>query len=131
MKVLIVEDDVYIALYLKQLVIDFGYEVCAIASTSAAAVGLAARHRPDIAIMDIRLARGDSGLDVARELHTAFGMRCIFLSGNLDDSAKTVAAPYEPVAFLHKPVSPLLLQHALRKVRVTAKPGSFLLKRMA
>jgi CheY-like chemotaxis protein len=129
MKVLIVEDDVYIALYLKQLVVDFGYEVCAIASTSAAAVGLAARLRPDIAIMDIRLVGGDSGLDVARELHTAFGMRCIFLSGNLDDSAKTVTAPYEPVAFLHKPVSPLLLQHALRKVRV--KSGSFLLKRMA
>jgi hypothetical protein len=45
----------------------------------------------------------------------------------LDDAAKTVAAPYEPVAFLHKPVSPLLLRQALGKVRPTAKSGSFLL----
>ena len=47
MKVLIVEDDVYIALYLKLLVLDFGYEVCAIADTSAAAVGLAAAGHRD------------------------------------------------------------------------------------
>jgi DNA-binding NarL/FixJ family response regulator len=121
MKILIIEDDFYIGLYLKMLVTEFGYEVCAIAGTCATALQLAARHRPDIAITDVRLARGDSGLDAARELHTVFGMRCIFLSGNLDERTKKAATPYEPLAFLHKPVSPLLLQQALGKARQAAK----------
>ena len=91
MRVLIVEDDAIIAMHLAMLVAELGHEVCATAATAAAAIALAAVHKPDVVLMDIRLAQGSSGIDAARELYAQQALRCIFLSGNLDD-ATTVGA---------------------------------------
>ena len=115
MRVLIVGDDVVIAMHLAMLVADFGHEVCATARTSTEAMVQAAALTPDVVLMDIRLADGDSGLDVARELHASKGLRCIFVSGNLDKPTRTALLPYEPIEFVSKPVVPVALQRALRK----------------
>ena len=84
MKVLIVEDEVLIAMHLELLVEDFGHQVCAIAASMAEAIAHAAVHLPDVALMDIRLAGGSSGIDAAREIHARHSIRCIFLSANQD-----------------------------------------------
>jgi CheY-like chemotaxis protein len=68
MRVLTVEDEVLIAGYLEPLVVSFGYEVCAIAASAPEAVESAVIHIPNIALMDIRLARGTSGIDAACEI---------------------------------------------------------------
>jgi DNA-binding NarL/FixJ family response regulator len=65
--------------------------------------------------MDVRLARGSSGLDAARELHARQALRCIFLSANLDEPTRTALLPYEPIDFLGKPVLPISLERALKK----------------
>ncbi len=41
--------------------------------------------RPDLAFMDLRLANGDSGEEVAQWLLAEHNIRCVFMSGNLDD----------------------------------------------
>ncbi len=84
MKVLIVEDEALTAMHLEMLIEEFGHQVCAIAASAAEAISHAAAHLPDVALMDIRLANRSSGIDAAREIHTSHGIRCIFLSGNLD-----------------------------------------------
>lgn len=114
MKVLIVEDELLIALYVKSLVIGFGHEVCAVATTASGAVENAARHSPDIVLMDIRLAQGTSGVDAARQIYSRQGLRCIFMSGNLDEATRRAVEPFEPVAFIGKPVLPALLRRALQ-----------------
>ena len=68
MNVLIVEDEVLIAMHLELLVTGFGHEVCAIALSAAEAIAHAAAHRPDVALMDVRLAGGSSGIEAAGEL---------------------------------------------------------------
>jgi two-component system, response regulator PdtaR len=65
--------------------------------------------------MDIRLAHGSSGIDAARELHAQQGLRCIFLSANLDEPTRTLLLAYDPIDFVGKPVLPILLQRALKK----------------
>ena len=78
MKILIVEDEAIIFMHLEMLVEEFGHKVCAIATTARMAIAYAATHRPDLALMDIRLAEGSSGIDAAREIHGRHGIRCTF-----------------------------------------------------
>ena len=85
-EVLIVEDEALIASYLEALVVSFGYEVCALAASAPEAIENAAIHMPDVVLMDIRLARGTSGIEAARQIYARQGLRCIFLSANLDDA---------------------------------------------
>ena len=70
MRVLIVEDDVITAMYLAMLVAEFGHEVCATVRSAPEALRQAGALRPDIALMDIRLAGKSSGIEAARELYT-------------------------------------------------------------
>ncbi len=115
MKVLIVEDETLIAMHLEMLVEDFGHQVCAIAASAAEAIEHAAAHLPDVALMDIRLAGGSSGVDAARELHARHGIRCIFTSGNLDPAIREAVRAYEPIDFVGKPFLPTQLKQAFEK----------------
>jgi two-component system, response regulator PdtaR len=99
MRVLIVEDEALIAMYLERLVVEFGHEVCAAAACVQDAIERASTHRPDVALIDIRLAFESSGIDAARELHARYRLRCIFLSANLDEATRNAALPYEPICF--------------------------------
>src|SRR5271165_1201466 len=62
--VIIAEDDLYMADMLEEILVDNNYEVCGIARTVDEAVALGERHRPDLAILDIRLAEGGLGTDI-------------------------------------------------------------------
>jgi two-component system, response regulator PdtaR len=114
MRVLIVEDEALVADHLEALVLSFGYEVCAIAASAREAVEDAAIHKPDVALMDIRLARGTSGIDAAREIYLSQGLRCIFLSANLDDATRRTLNLCQPIVFINKPVLPVSLRGALQ-----------------
>ena len=63
--VLIVDDDLMIADWLEEVLVEAGYEVCGIAATVADAIELGERFRPDLGVIDVRLANGGSGMDVA------------------------------------------------------------------
>jgi CheY-like chemotaxis protein len=88
--------------------------VCATVVSAVDAIERAVRLRPDVVLMDIRLAQGGSGIDAARELHAQQALRCIFLSANLDEAKRTALLPYEPIDFVGKPVLPVVLQRALK-----------------
>lgn len=101
--VLIVEDQVLIAIHLQDLVEEAGHRVCAIAHDTPAAVAAAVRQRPSFAIMDLRLANGSNGLDAAQQLYENFGVRCVFVSANIDDEVRSKAAAFKPLGFIGKP----------------------------
>jgi DNA-binding NarL/FixJ family response regulator len=113
MRVLIVEDEILVAMYLEELVVSFGHQVCALCTSAPEVAESAAAHAPDIAL-DIRLARGTSGIDAARAIYSRCGVRCIFLSGNLDDATRRELEACEPIDFIGK--LPVLLSRALEKV---------------
>jgi CheY-like chemotaxis protein len=80
-KVLIVDDDVMIADCLEEILVDAGYEVCGIAGNVAEAVALGQQHRPDLAVVDLRLSFGDFGTEVAAALRP-FGVGVLYATGN-------------------------------------------------
>jgi DNA-binding NarL/FixJ family response regulator len=101
-------------MHLELLVTELGYEVCGIAVSDLEAIAAAAAQRPDVVLMDIRLANGSSGVDAARKIHAVNGLRCIFLSGNLDEETRRTLEPYEPIGFVGKPILQSALRTALR-----------------
>ncbi|HYE52240.1 MAG TPA: response regulator [Azospirillaceae bacterium] len=84
-RILIVEDDALTALFLQNLVTDMGCEVCGLASTGPRAVALADYHRPDLALVDVRLAKGTDGLAAARQMRQELKLNVVIVSGWLGE----------------------------------------------
>jgi two-component system, response regulator PdtaR len=118
-KILIVEDDALIALDLKRLLVELGHTVCGIASEEDGALSKAADHKPDLVLMDLTLAKGGSGQNVAARLLREFGIRCIFVSANLSEDVRRDLAQLQPFGFVDKPVERLALKAALQLVEAS------------
>lgn len=79
-KVLIVEDEIFVALEIEQIVHDAGFDVVAIAADRDAA--LAAAAQCDIALVDLNLRDGPTGPGIGVELATRHGIRVIYVTAN-------------------------------------------------
>lgn len=82
MKVMIVEDEVLLAMELESEVEMAGHEVTGLAMSSGQAREQLASHKPDFAFVDIHLMDGPTGIDVGRDLAAA-GVPYVFVSGNI------------------------------------------------
>ncbi len=85
LKILIVEDDRQLATTLKYLVEDNPrYRVVATADDLDSAVAAAEAHSPELALVDLHLARGTTGFSVAVRMRD-FNIPCFFISGKAPD----------------------------------------------
>ena len=81
-KVLIAEDDLMIADMIEEILVNDGYEVCGIARTVGEAVELGRRHKPDLAVLDLRLADGGLGTEIAAQLSGLDHLGVLYATGN-------------------------------------------------
>jgi DNA-binding response OmpR family regulator len=81
-KVLIAEDDLMIADMIEEILVNEGYEVCGIARTVAEGVELGQRHKPDLAVLDLRLADGGLGTEIAAQLSGLEHLGVLYATGN-------------------------------------------------
>ena len=124
MRILIVEDEALIALMLTDSLENGGHSVMGPASTVAEALNLCKTERPELALLDVNLRDGSSGVDVARALFERWGVLSIFASGQMMEArqARDVALGY-----IRKPYE---VQTVLRGVEVArevmsgAKPSA-------
>jgi CheY-like chemotaxis protein len=96
-KVLIAEDDLMIADIAEEILIEHGYEVCGIARTVAEAVVLAQHYKPDLAVLDLRLADGDLGTEIAAQLLPLGRLGALYATGNISQVMQQVAIAKEQV----------------------------------
>ncbi|HVJ53754.1 MAG TPA: response regulator [Aliidongia sp.] len=83
LKVLIAEDDLMIADMIEELLASHGYVVCGIARTVADAVSLTRRHKPDLAIIDLRLADKRLGTEIVAQLDALDRPGVLYATGNI------------------------------------------------
>ncbi|UXS05555.1 response regulator [Agrobacterium tumefaciens] len=99
MKVMIVEDEMLLAMELESEVEMAGHQVSGHAMNSEQARTLMATSRPDFAFVDIHLQDGPTGIDVGREL-AKLEVPYVFVSGNIkkipDDFAGALGAIEKP-----------------------------------
>jgi DNA-directed RNA polymerase specialized sigma24 family protein len=101
--ILIIEDEVLIALDLENLVESLGHRSIGIARTRSEAVAMARTKRPGLILADIQLADGSSGLDAVNDMLNSFEVPVIFitayperfLSGERPEPAFLVSKPYQ------------------------------------
>lgn len=113
LRLIVVEDEPAVAQVIKDAVEDLGHTVCGMARTEQEAVDLAERERPELALMDVRLAAGGDGIVAARKLAAGFGIRSIFLSGYADHATMRRLTETYPLGVVHKPFSMAQLKSAL------------------
>jgi DNA-binding response OmpR family regulator len=83
LRVLIVEDEVLLATELEYLVAASGAAPIGHAMTSVEAVELAERLRPDLALVDVHLSDGPTGVEAAREMTDHCGAVVLFITANM------------------------------------------------
>ena len=123
-RVLLVEDEILTALDIEYLVQQLGYEVCGIAVSAPEAVQAADDLRPDLVLMDIRLARGTDGIQAAGEIRTRLGIASLYLTAHTDAATLDKAKATQPLGFIAKPYTHAQLEAALRGAVAVLRGGS-------
>jgi two-component system, response regulator PdtaR len=117
MKILVVDDDVMLADFLEAILLDQGHDVCGVTTSVAEAVALVRLHRPDIAILDMKLKGTELGSDIAHQLAEAGDLRdlgILYVTGGVDFLHQHAGIGH---ACLQKPYSEAALAAALPIVR--------------
>lgn len=99
---MIVEDEALVAILLRDELQKAGYQVLDLTDRSDAALEVAKAEKPHLALVNVRLARGDDGIELSKHLK-GLGIPVLLISGQVSraSSAKTVAIgsmpkPYDP-----------------------------------
>ena len=89
---MIVEDEALVAIVLRDELQEAGYKVLDLTDRHNEALEVAKAEKPDLALVNIRLAGRDDGIELAEHLK-ALGIPVLFISGQVSraSSAKTVA----------------------------------------
>ena len=103
-RILIVEDDLLSAEYLKALLLKEHYEVPAVVNTAEAAIEQCKTLKPDVVLMDIMLKGALSGSEAAIEIkHEQPNVKIIFLTAYAEPEMVDYAARSKACAYLMKP----------------------------
>jgi PAS domain S-box-containing protein len=111
--VLIAEDEGILAIELKKRLEKLGYKVLAVASSGEEAIELAARHKPDLILMDIVLKGEMDGIEAADKIRGLLNVPVIYLTAYSDEDTVKRAKLTEPFGYLVKPYNDKELQIAL------------------
>ena len=83
-RILVVEDEIVVAIALVEMLEDLGYEVLDNAIGYSEAVEVLERDAPDLALLDITLGGAKSGIDLAQLIRERYEMPIIFLTSHHD-----------------------------------------------
>lgn len=112
-RLLIVEDEMIVAMDLRERLIRMGYDVVGVAGNSRAALETGGRHGPDMAIMDIVLRGEPDGVETARVLLEKFRIPVIYLTAHSDEATLKRAKETEPFGYITKPFTDHDLRNTL------------------
>lgn len=112
-KIMVVEDEVVIAMRLQQRLTEMGYDVPGVAYSGEEAVEKARRLRPDLILMDIRIPGKLDGIDVAEILRAELDVPVIFLTAFSEEKIIERAKKAEPYGYILKPFQDRELRAAI------------------
>jgi DNA-binding response OmpR family regulator len=120
MRVLIVEDEVLLAVELEHVLSDAGHSVVGHAMEGEEAVQIASAHRPDLALVDVHLQDGPTGVETARTLSAECGAVVLFMTANKQRLPADFAGA---CGVISKPYSEHGVRNALRYVAECIQTG--------
>lgn len=122
--VLIVEDEVLIALAMRVALGAAGFGVIA-AATGEEGAALAAERRPGIVFMDLSLGGRMDGFEAYERIREAYRPRFVFMTGYADEATKRRVEGLEDAELMHKPAeAPMVVELARRIAAELASRGA-------
>lgn len=125
-RILIVEDESIIAEDIRFSLEANGYEVCDVLDNGPEALKQAGRFKPDLVLLDIRIAGPLDGIETARQLEQQ-QIPVVFLTAHSDEGTLSRAKTTAPAAYLLKPFDERELCVTL-EIALSKRPASPLLE---
>jgi two-component system, response regulator PdtaR len=109
-RILIVEDEALVAMELRFVLEDLGYEVAGTAGDARSARSLVRETEVDLALVDIHLSDGPTGVELGREMGQDMGVTVLYMTANPGMVRQGVAGT---VGVLSKPTDERAVQTAV------------------
>jgi CheY-like chemotaxis protein len=126
LRVLIVEDEVLLATELEYLVAASGAEPVGHAMSRPEALDLAERLHPDLALVDVHLSDGPTGVEAARDMTSHCGAIVLFITANMkrlpDDFAGACGVMSKPYSEHQIRQALAFLEECIAQGRATRPP---------
>jgi len=81
-RILIIEDEALVAMELRFVLEDLGYEIAGVCATAKAALDAVRETEVDLALVDIHLSDGATGIELGRRLGQEMGVTVLFMTAN-------------------------------------------------
>ena len=115
-KVMIVEDEVIVAMSIERTLSSFGYDVVGLSTTPEDAIRIAEELKPDLVLMDINLDGEIDGIDAAEKISQISDIPVVYLTSYTNEATLRRAIGTNPYGYLTKPVRPKELYTTIETV---------------
>jgi len=109
-RILIIEDEAIVAMELRFVLEDLGHEVMGSAADARTARRITLETDVDLALVDIHLSDGPTGIELGRELAQQHGVTVVFMTANPGMVREGVAGT---IGVLSKPTDERAVQRAV------------------
>jgi two-component system, response regulator PdtaR len=109
-RILIIEDEALVAMELRFVLEDLGYDVAGVAAEARTARNLVRETEVDLALVDIHLSDGPTGVELGRELGQDMGVTVLYMTANPGMVRDGVAGT---IGVLSKPTDERAVQKAV------------------
>lgn len=108
-RILIVEDEFFVAAEIEHVIAEMGHEPVGVAANQSSALQLASQA--DVALVDLNLQDGPTGMTIGRILAQTHGVTVLFMTANPSQLGDGIPGT---LGVLPKPVSDADLRQAVR-----------------
>lgn len=115
-KILIVDDEVLIAEFLKDELKGLGYNTIMMAHNKAQCMKQIEEFCPEVVLLDIRMKNEREGIEIAEEINRNYQIPFIFITAHSDKEILQHALTTNPAGYITKPFKQIDVYAAIRLV---------------
>lgn len=119
-KILIVEDDMIIQMFLSRIIKQAGFDVVGEARSCDQLLEILTTETPDLILMDIGIVGDKDGVETTAIVNEKYNIPVIFMTGNSDEATLERARKQNPLTVLFKPIDEGRLKRELFQIRDNA-----------
>jgi two-component system, response regulator PdtaR len=113
-KILIVEDEIIIAMDLKHRLENLGYCVLDIAVSGKDCIKKTGETKPDLILMDILLNGDIDGIETAKQISKIYNIPFIYLTGSQENTILERSKITKPLGYIQKPFNDIELHNSIQ-----------------
>jgi len=102
-KILVVEDEIIVALEIKNAIEQYGYKVTDTVTNYTTAIQSVKDNQPDMIFMDINLENSLDGIEIVNELQKTYDIPIVYLTAFSDEKTICRAVKTAPISYINKP----------------------------